>query len=196
MWRYGPGNTILERLDIVGGYQKWIQGYIDRGWDPYFISFMFEQLPGSQSSVLRQMRREIERVYSRLVTRFHRNPRSPAGSQQIPVMALFPDFPVYKREKKSIKDVSINNGLHYAGIALAPPVSRFQTTLDAHFEQEQDKYVNDKLARIDVKPIIWNATYVMDYAAKNYKRGRVSDEDIIILPKATSELPARPLLSC
>ena len=104
--------------------------------------------------------REIERVYSRLVTRFDRNPRSPAGSQRLPVMILFSDLPVYKREKQSIKDVSINDGLHYGGIVLTPPVSRFQGTLDAHFKEEQDKYVNDKLTRIHVKPIIWNAAYV------------------------------------
>jgi predicted nucleic acid-binding protein len=105
-------------------------------------------------------------------------------------MMLFPDLPVYKHEKKSIQDVSINNGLHYGGIALTPPVSRFRSTLDAHFDQDQDKYVNDKLARIDVKPITRNAAYVMDYAAKSFKRGRVSDEDIIILPKTISELPS------
>jgi hypothetical protein len=41
-----------------------------------------------------------------------------------------------------------------------------------------------------VKPITRNAAYVMDYAAKSFKRGRVSDEDIIILPKTISELPS------
>ncbi len=105
-------------------------------------------------------------------------------------MLLFPDFPVCKREKKSIEDVSINDGLHYGGIALTPPVSRFHTTLDAHFRNEQNRYVNDKLARIHVEPIEWNAAHAMDYVAKNYKRGRVSDEDIIILPKTRSELPS------
>jgi hypothetical protein len=33
-------------------------------------------------------------------------------------MMLFPDLPVYKRAKKSIQDDSINDGLHYGGIAL------------------------------------------------------------------------------
>jgi hypothetical protein len=185
---YAGKNPIAERLEVIGGYQKWVRGYVDRAWDPYFVSLMFHQLPGSQASVLRQMKGEIERVYTRLVTRFDRNPRSPAGSQRLPLMILFPDLPVYKREKRSIKDVSINDGLHYGGIALTPPVSRFHTTLDAYFKEEQDKYVSDKLARIHVKPIIWKATYVMDYVAKTFKRGRVSAEDIIILPRTRSEL--------
>lgn len=191
MRNYDQQNTIAERLQVISGYQKWVRGYVDRGWDPYFISCMFHQLPGSKSSVLRQMSREIERVYSRLVTRFDRNPRSPAGSQRLPVMVLFPDLPVYKRERQTIKDISINDGLHYGGIALTPPVSRFRGTLDAHFREEQDKYVSDKLARIYVKPIISKATYVMDYVAKTFKRGRVSDEDIIILRRTRRELPSK-----
>jgi hypothetical protein len=83
-------------------------------------------------------------------------------------------------------NVSLNEGLHYGGIVLAPPVSRLRCSLDEHF-----RYVSDKLERIHAEPITNNATYVMDYAAKTYKRGRVSDEDIIILPKSRSELPLR-----
>jgi hypothetical protein len=36
-------------------------------------------------------------------------------------MILFPDLPVYKHGKKSIRDVSIYDGLYYAKIALVPP---------------------------------------------------------------------------
>ena len=191
MRSYDWTNTKAERLECVGGYQKWIQDYIDRGWNPYCMSFMFHELPGNQSSILRQMKREIEQVYSRFVTRFERNPRSPARFQYLPVMILFADFPVFKWAKKSIRDVSINDGLHYGGVVLTPPVSRFQTTLEAHFGAEQDKYLSEKLERIHVEPITRNATYVMDYVAKSYKRGRVSDEDIVILPKTPSELPSK-----
>jgi hypothetical protein len=88
-------------------------------------------------------------------------------------------------------NVSLNEGLHYGGIVLAPPVSRLRCSLDEHFRDAQDEYISDKLERIHAEPITNNATYVMDYAAKTYKRGRVSDEDIIILPKSRSELPLR-----
>ena len=37
-----------------------------------------------------------------------------------------PDLPVPKRGKKSLGDVSINDGLHYGGIVLTPPVSCFE----------------------------------------------------------------------
>ena len=121
MWSNDCRDLRTSRLELIYGYQNWIQDYINQGWRPYEISFMFHQLPGKQSSVLGQMRREIERVYSRLLTRFDRNPRSPAGFNRLPRMILFPDLPVFKWKKKSIRDVSINEGLHYSGIALTPP---------------------------------------------------------------------------
>ncbi len=179
------------RLDLINGYQEWIQDYIDQGWAPYLVSFMFHQLPGSRLSVLAQMKQEIYRAYSRLVTRFDRNPRSSASFNRIPRMVLFPDFPVYKLEKNSIRDISVNNGLHYQGIALTPPVSRFRCTLDAHFCQEQHNYVNDKLARIEVQPVTWDPEYVTDYVGKSVKRRLASDDDIIILPRTTRELPSK-----
>jgi hypothetical protein len=179
------------RFEVVRGYQKLVQEHLKRDWEPSLISFMFHQLPGSNASVLRQMKQEIYRVNARLVTRFDRNPRSKAGFNRLPRMVLFPDVPVYKHEKKSIEDVSINDGLHYGGIALAPPVSRFQSTLQVHFARDQEYYVSEKLARIHVTPITSDVDYVVEYAAKSFTRGRVLEEDIIILPKVISELPHR-----
>jgi hypothetical protein len=101
-------------------------------------------------------------------------------------MILFPDMPVYRHEKKSIRDISVNDGLHYGGLALIPPVSRFRSTLDTRFAEG----INEKVARIHVTPITDNPGFVVDYAAKSFKRGWVSEEDILILPRAISELPS------
>jgi hypothetical protein len=108
-------------------------------------------------------------------------------------MMLFPDLPVYKRKKRSLTDVSINDGLHYGGIALTPPISRFSTTLDAYFDEHEKEYVNQTLDRIHVEPIISDADYVTDYVAKSVKRGTVSEDDIVILPRTPSEMPAEDL---
>ena len=180
-----------SRLDLIHGYQDWIQGYVDRDWDPYEISFMYRPLPGGRQSILEQMKREIYRVNSRLVTRFDRDPRSEAGFNRLPRMMVFPDLPVYKRKKRSLTDVSINDGLHYGGIALTPPISRFSTTLDAYFDEHEKESVNQTLDRIHVEPIISDADYVTDYLAKSIKRGTVSQDDIVILPRAISEMPAQ-----
>jgi hypothetical protein len=104
-------------------------------------------------------------------------------------MMLFPDLPVYKRAKKSIQDASINDGLHYRGIALTSPISRWQTSLDDHFTDDQEKYLSKKLERIFVKPVAHAHEYVTVYVMKNIKKGHVSDDDIVILPRTISELP-------
>ncbi len=186
-------NPKYHIMELVEGYQYWVQKYVDEGWNPFIISFMFNQLRGSNSSVLGQMRREIERVYSRLPTRFHRVPNSRAGFKFLPRMILFLDRPVFKWEKKSIRDISVNNGLHYTGIALTPPFSRFDSRLDLHFVQNHQEYLSDKLARIHVTHIVWDPQYVTDYAAKSVKRGSVSEEHIIILPRSTSEMKSASL---
>jgi hypothetical protein len=178
------------RLELLAGYKRWVRDFVNQEWLAYYVSFMFNQLPGTQASVFRQMKADIVRVYCRLPTQFSRNPRSPAGAKLLPRMILFPDLPVYKHEKKSIRDVSINNGLHYGGIALTPPVSRFQSTLDAHFAQDHPNCIGEKLARIHVTPITDNPGFVVDYAAKSLKRGWVSEKDIVILPRAITELPS------
>ncbi len=181
----------VDMRELIRGYQQFVLDYIGQGWTSFEISFMFHQLAGTCNSHLAQMRREIERVYARLLTRVDRNPRSPAGFGRLPRMILFPDLPVYKREKKSLKDVAVNNGLHYGGIALTPPASRFHSHLDLHFAEDQLKYVNDKLERVWVGPIVKDADYVTDYVAKSVKRRRVSHDDIIILPKSIRELPSK-----
>lgn len=190
LWSPECRNTKWFRLELLAGYKQWVRDHVNQKWQPYYISFMFHQLPGTQSSVLRQMNAEVVRVYGRLPTRFSRNPRSPAGAKLIPRMILFPDLPVYKHEKKSIEDMSVNDGLHYGGIALTPPVSRFHSTLDAHFAQDEPNCISEKLARIHVTPITTNPGFVVDYAAKSFKRGWISEENIIILPRAVSELPS------
>jgi hypothetical protein len=179
----------LYRLGLLRGYQQLVMDYIDRGYQAYFINFMFHQLSGNPTSILRQMRREIERVYSRLITRFDRDPRSPKRRHLRPIVILFPDLPVPKHKKKSLREVSINDGLHYNGIILTPPISRFKGTLETHFEVDREQYANDKLERIYVRPHTHDDWRVVDYAAKNLKRGKIDYDDIVLLPKVVSELP-------
>jgi hypothetical protein len=192
IWRsYDYMDQKQTRLDLIKGYQEWVRIYVDEGWKPYEISFMYQQLPGSRDSILEQMKQELYRINSKLVTRFHRDPRSRAGFECLPRMMLFPDLPVYKHQKKSIEDVSINDGLHYGGIALTPPISRCKTRLDRYFRNNHDDYLSNKLARIFVEPITHAHDYVTDYVMKTIKSGRLSQDDVVILPRCISELSDR-----
>jgi hypothetical protein len=176
------------RKEIVKGYMKMLQDYVDKKWDPYLMSFMFSQLPGKPQSIIDQMKRELEHAYGKLVIQFDRYPRSPNRNHLRPVLLLFPDLPVPKANKHSVLDLSINDGLHYHAIALTPPYSRFKSTLDAYFTEAGEHYINDRLEQIDVEPIKDNPQYVVDYIAKTFKRGLVAYDDIVMLPKHVTEL--------
>jgi hypothetical protein len=179
----------MDTKQMIQGYQQWVSQLTDEGWRPFEISFMFNQLPGSQKAILEQMKREIYGVNSKLTTRFHRNPRTAAGRECLPKMMLFPDLPVFKHKKKGIDEVSINGGLHYGGIALTAPVSRCAKKLDILVEDEMDKLLSQKLRRIHVEPVTHSEEYVVDYVMKSVKWHPAFWEDVVLLPRVVSELP-------
>ncbi len=85
--------------------------------------------------------------------------------------------------------VTINEGLHYHGIALTAPRSRCQEDLHVLIEDDLENYMKDKLQRIHVQPIRDSEEYVTDYLMKTLKRGRLQWDDIMLLPRVVSELP-------
>jgi hypothetical protein len=131
---------------------------------------------------------EIERVYSTLITRVVRNPRSPFQSHLSPILIVVPDFPVRKRHKEPLNDPTINDGLHMHGILLMPPNSRLKQNVVSHFNQHKSLYVKNRLHELDVEPIVSNLPRVVDYAFKSVKKGKVDLDDILIFPKADGEL--------
>jgi hypothetical protein len=159
--RYSSSN--LSKL--INGYSKWIKQYLDEGWRPFLLSFMFKPLCNGGKMV--QMNDEIERVYSTLITRVVRNPRSPFQSHLSPILIVVPDLPVRKRQKQPLNNLSINCGLHMHG------------------------YVKNRLLRLDVEVIDSNLAYVVDYAFKSVKKHKVDFDDILIFPKPTGVLRER-----
>ena len=177
----------------IKGYATWAAQHVERGWDPYLLSFMFDYVPGSRASVLKQMQREVERVYSTALTRVVRKPRCEAAQGTLPLWIVCPDLPVPKRQKQSLRDVIVNDGLHYEAIALIPPGSRLEEGLDVHFRHHQALYVRPKqpLARLRADPIIKDPGYVTEYALKSLSRQRFSLDEVLILPRSRSEFPRR-----
>ncbi len=78
------------------------------GWDPYFLSFMFHQLPGSRQTQIQQMHEEIEIFYRKLITHVERHPRLYKNADKLPRGVFFPDAPAYKRQKQCLRDVTVN----------------------------------------------------------------------------------------
>jgi hypothetical protein len=152
---------------------------------------MFNQLPGPRRAMVQHMHQQLERWYGRLATRTVRKPRSPVWVPFLPKGIFVPDLPVPKRSKQDIGDVSTNDGLHMHGIMVATRTRKLPETLDVHFEENPGTYLSRKLRHIDVRRITHSAEYVTEYALKSLKRPTFSEDDILVLPRALSELSNR-----
>jgi hypothetical protein len=137
------------------------------------------------------MRDEVERVYSTLVTRVHRKPKT-APTNELPVFIGAADFPVFKRDRSTIPDVFCNGGLHVHVLVLIPPGSRLKVPLADHLDEKRDLYAGaGSIQRIHVEPVIRDEARVVDYVFKTIRSGRLSyDEAVIGLPRARTELGA------
>jgi hypothetical protein len=173
----------------IEAYGEWLRNPLEHGWDAYFFTFEFNQLPGPPQEKSRLMKEYLQRWYGRLSTRTVRDPRSPKWSPSLPKAVLVPDYPVPKHHKKSLTQVSINDGLHYHGLVSATRTgTRLQHSLDVHMKENGTTYFTKELHHIDVKNITHDPEFITDYCMKALK-GRVSMDEILIFPRTLSELP-------
>src|ERR1700685_522208 len=104
-----------QRKQLIAAYDEMIQQRIDKGWQPYFLNFMFNRIPGKPVTKKHIMEGEVERVHSTLVTFVVRKPHSPSWIQYVPIFVGCPDLPVAKWEKELVRNVVVNDGWHYNG---------------------------------------------------------------------------------
>lgn len=171
------------------GLGQMVEDRVTTGWQPTLLTFVFNQLRGSPSSVAWQMQNEVESVYARVLTRIVRKPHS-TPIDRLPFWICTPDYPVFKYEKDHFRNVSINDGRHIHAVAVTPPFSRMRQSLEDHFYYEQGLYTGrDKsLWEIHAKPMTEKLTYATGYAAKGIKTSRINSDELFILPRLSSEL--------
>jgi hypothetical protein len=181
---YSESNQ-LEVNPWIKGCASWIWEYWARGWKPYYINFMFQPLPGNVESVVQQMHRAIcKGFYSRFCTEFSHHPSKPSQQGRLPMLWLFPDRPVWKHEKISIRDVKFNdNGLHFNGPLMIPPVSRFKECPIQHIHDNQRKYAVHGIDRVYIKEVTRDLDGLADYMGKTIKWHRANSDDILVLPE-------------
>jgi hypothetical protein len=177
--------------EIVQAYGQWIQEHLDLGWDGYLITFMFSHVSGSKDVKIQQMHREIAKFYEKLATRVVRKPRSDKWAHLLPKGIFFPDVPAYKKSEYTVAEVSINDGIHFHGIMVAPRSTRLKEPLHLYLLRKDKLYVKGKIYRIHAEPITENAAFVTDYGGKALKRSRFSNDHILVLPRTVDELPAK-----
>ena len=182
-------SIVTERDRIVETYHSIVLTKILEGWQPYFLNFMFKQLSENKNIKFEIMKEEVSRVYATLLPHIVRRPRSPTWYRFNPRLIGCPDNKVFKKKQES-SDVGINDGWHFNAVMLLPPEahSRFRDHLANHFMTRQRTYTRpcDRLQRIHVT-LIESGTMV-DYMLKHLKRRNVSADDILLLPRARSEV--------
>jgi hypothetical protein len=182
-----------SQTDLVDGYTRLVTDRINDGWSCHLMTILFSQLPGPRNAVIDRMRDEVQRVYSTLLTRVHRKPRT-VSTDKLPVLVGAVDLPVYKRDRSSAPPVFCNGGLHFHALVLMPPSSRLKGSLPDHFERNPDLYAGSGMSirRIDVRPVVEDHGRVVDYILKTVLNGRLSyDEAVLVLPRAHGELVQR-----
>lgn len=172
----------------IKGCTQWMQEWVSKGWGLYYVNFMFEPLHVPAAAIVPTMRRGIHKFYGRFCTQFIHDGRAKSEQERMPKLWLFPDLPVFKYQKSSLRDVTINGGLHYNGPMLIPPVSRFKECPIKHLKEHQKKYARHGIDRIHIVAG-GDISGLADYAAKTIKNHRADEGDIIILPGSVTELP-------
>jgi hypothetical protein len=176
----------------LNGYTQLVTDRIKQGWSCYLVTILFQQLPGSQLTIISRMKQEIQRVYSTLITRVYRKPRT-ASPDELPILIGAVDLPVYKSDRSSSPLVRCNGGLHFHALILIPDRSRLRDPLQDHFQTCAHLYeIDGTISKIDVRPVMDGYERVVDYVFKTIKRDRVSyDEGVLILPRTRDELMLR-----
>jgi hypothetical protein len=175
---------------LVDGYTQLVTDRVQAGWTCDLVTILFSPLTGTRSSVIGKMMDEVQRIYSTLVTRVHRKPKT-APNDELPVFVGAADLPVYKRDRSAITPVFCNGGLHFHLLVLIPPGSRLKEPLAEHLEKNRDLYAGTgtSIQRIHVEPVTEVGSRLVDYVLKTVLNGRLSyDEAVVVLPPARAEL--------
>ena len=185
-------DRMSDVMKLIHGYAWMVTERISAGWKPTLITVMFNHLPGSEVNVSTTMRGEVERIYDGLVTYNIRNARS-TPNEDLPMWICCPDYAVYKRDRQHFANIAQNDGRHYHIIALTPPWTRLNTELWQFIANMHDKLrgTENLVSHIHARSIEDNPEFVVDYGMKSIKTRRVSQEEVLILPRAKSELPLR-----
>jgi hypothetical protein len=189
--------SFQDRIRQIDGIASFVQCKIDDGYEPYFLTFMFNQLNGNDRSILAQMHREIERFNKILITKAHRHPNRRSAIDNLPILIGFVDLPtIFKTTKKPLVDVVTNDGLHCHAVLLMPKRSRIKGSLIQHIKAHEEIYEGPPwgpLNRIHALEINRTPLLVVRYVFKAFKWGRLSwDEAFMLFPKSPSEMSAGP----
>jgi hypothetical protein len=189
-----PFMPVQTDQQCLAGIVSMVTDRVQAGFTPFLVTFMFSQIPGPDHVVDSIMNAEIERWYYLMVDRLITRKRtSPAHGWKLPFFFVVDDWPVPKRDRTDIQWLRPNDGRHKNGIMSMAPVSaqRVQRKLDDYIDDEQPRFVRPPLFRIHAVEIEVTPEKATRYALKFLERGRVTADDLLILPREAKAPYAR-----
>jgi hypothetical protein len=175
---------------LLQAYGQWVHDQMGHGWQGYLLSFMFSQIQDLNTPRMEIMKNHLGWFYGRLAKASVPKASSPKWSPFLPQAVLAPDSPVPKRIKQRLRDVAINNGLHWHGLVMVNPLApKLPGNLDVHINENRIRYLVGSIRKIGVEPITHDPVYVTGYGMKGLKRITLSYDDVLIFPRTVSELP-------
>ena len=197
-------NNREYRLKLLSSISNWLAGIEHEGKDGHLfhgslVTMVFHQISGSHRARCQIMFSEAERLYNTLLRHVIHHPNRQSSLSKWPITVMVPDYPVRKRRPGSsvltVTDVSLNDGLHLHGLALIRIGTRLRQTLGMHIKSNYKEYIRPGfplrriyVRRIYVRPIRHSLENVADYCFKTLKRRDLDLDDLLILPKARSEM--------
>jgi hypothetical protein len=187
----------LQRIDQIAAYTAMVRDRLNQGWTGSILTLMFKQLSGGEESIKLQMRETAQQIYSAILKKMVRRPRSPNAVR--PLLIGCPDVPVLKHQKQPLYDIRPNDGLHWNGVLLAPPDSRLKTSVKQYFADKQQQFVADNLlqyssedcrvlTKVHTEPFDpADVSDVTGYVLKSLKNFRTSHDDISVFPLSRVE---------
>jgi hypothetical protein len=177
---------------LLQAYGQWVHDHMAYGWHGYLLSFMFCQIHDSDDGRMLEMKKHLGWLYGRLDKASVPNASHSEWGPFLPKAVLAPDLPVPKNSKQNLRDVTMNNGIHWHGLVLVNPLApKLHGPLDVHINENLGKYLVGSIRTIGVGPITHDPEYVTEYGMKGLKRSSFSEDDILIFPRVVSELPTQ-----
>jgi hypothetical protein len=146
---------------LLEAYGQLVHDHVAYGWHGYLLSFMFSQIHDLNTPRMEIMNKHLGWFYGRLAKASVPKASSPKWSPFLPKMVLDPDLPVPKHSKVQLRDVTINNGLHWHGLVLVNPLApKLPGNLDVHINETPGKYLVGS-----IRTIGWNRSLMTRYTS-------------------------------
>jgi hypothetical protein len=165
--------------------------YLFHGWILYYMVVLFKEIKRKHEAKKEFMKREAERIVTRMTYRMVRYPESEAGWNLSPCGFFVVDYPVSKEQKKNVSGLSFgrtNDGMHINSVFAVPPAgkTRLKVLLDQDLRDNRHLYEANMVTKIHLS-LVRSPQPTCEYCLKSLKSRRSTPDDVLLFPKSPTE---------